>query len=89
VFSDLETRCVANILIAATDGLERIGEALAAAFRMTTLRSCISHLIRNSLDFASARSKGKKCKYLAQALRSVVAHVRAQHQRQQAPSALV
>ena len=50
VFNDLKTRGVADILIAVTDGLKGIPEALAAVFPATTLQTCIVHLIRNSLD---------------------------------------
>jgi putative transposase len=53
VFNDLKTRGVADILIAVTDGLKGIGEALAAVFPATTLQTRIVHLIRNSLDYAS------------------------------------
>ena len=47
VFNDLKTRGVADILIAVTDGLKGIGEALGAVFPATTLQTCIVHLIRN------------------------------------------
>jgi transposase-like protein len=67
VFNDLKTRGVADILIAVTDGLKGIGEALGAVFPATTLQTCIVHLIRNSLDFASWRDR----KLLAAALRPV------------------
>lgn len=53
VFNDLKTRGVADILIAVTDGLKGMPEALAAVFPATTLQTCIVHLIRNSLDYAS------------------------------------
>lgn len=53
VFNDLKTRGVADILIAVTDGLKRIPEALGTVFPATTLQACIVHLIRNSLDYAS------------------------------------
>ena len=53
VFNDLKTRGVANILIAVTDGLKGMPEALAAVFPATTLQTCIVHLMRNSLDYAS------------------------------------
>ena len=49
VFNDLKTRGVADILIAVTDGLKGMPEALAAVFPATTLQTCIVHLIRNSL----------------------------------------
>ena len=57
VFNDLKTRGVADILIAVTDGLKGIPEALAAVFPATTLQTCIVHLIRNSLDFASWKDR--------------------------------
>jgi len=67
VFNDLKTRGVADILIAVTDGLKGIGEALSAVFPATTLQTCIVHLIRNSLDYASWKDR----KLLAAALRPV------------------
>ena len=67
VFNDLKTRGVVDILIAVTDGLKGIGEALGAVFPATTLQTCIVHLIRNSLDFASWKDR----KLLAAALRPV------------------
>ena len=67
VFNDLKTRGVADILIAVTDGLKGIGEALDAVFPATTLQTCIVHLIRNSLDFASWKDR----KLLAAAIKPV------------------
>ncbi|WP_196481852.1 IS256 family transposase, partial [Burkholderia stagnalis] len=57
VFNDLKTRGVHDILIAVTDGLKGMPEALAAVFRATTLQACIVHLIRNSLDYASWKDR--------------------------------
>lgn len=57
VFNDLRTRGVSDILIAVTDGLKGIGEALGAVFPATTLQTCIVHLIRNSLDYASWKDR--------------------------------
>ncbi|MHB8493706.1 MAG: IS256 family transposase [Casimicrobiaceae bacterium] len=57
VFNDLKTRGVDDILIAVTDGLKGMGEALAAVYPATTLQTCIVHLIRNSLDYASWRER--------------------------------
>lgn len=67
VFNDLKTRGVADILIAVTDGLKGIAEALGAVFPTTTLQTCIVHLIRNSLDFASWKDR----KALAAALKPI------------------
>ena len=57
VFNDLKTRGVDDILIAVTDGLKGMPEALAAVFPQTTLQTCIVHLIRNSLDYASWKDR--------------------------------
>ncbi len=44
VFSDLKVRGVQDILIAVTDGLKGMPEALGAVFAATTLQTCIVHL---------------------------------------------
>ena len=67
VFNDLKTRGVADILIAVTDGLKGMGEALEAVFPATTLQTCIVHLIRNSLDYASWKDR----KALAAAIKPI------------------
>jgi putative transposase len=69
VFNDLKTRGVADILIAVTDGLAGMPAALEAVFPRTTLQTCIVHLIRNSLDYASWKDR----KPLAKALRPIYA----------------
>ena len=67
VFTDLRARGCDDILIAVTDGLKGMPEALEAAYPATTLQTCIVHLIRNSLEFASWKQR----KALAAALRLV------------------
>ena len=57
VFNDLKTRGVNDILIAVTDGLKGMPEAWAAVYPETTLQTCIVHLIRNSLDYASWKER--------------------------------
>jgi putative transposase len=74
VFNDLKTRGVQDVLIAVTDGLKGIGDALAAVFPATTLQTCIVHLIRASLEYASWKDR----KLLAAALRPVYSAVNAQ-----------
>jgi transposase-like protein len=69
VFNDLKTRGVTDILIAVTDGLTGMPAALDAVFPRTTLQTCIVHLIRNSLDYASWKDR----KTLAAALRPIYA----------------
>ena len=67
VFNDLKTRGCNDILIAVTDGLKGMGEALAVVFPATTLQTCIVHLIRNSLDYASWKDR----KALAAAIKPI------------------
>jgi putative transposase len=67
VFNDLKTRGVNDILIAVTDGLKGMSEALGAVFPATTLQTCIVHLIRNSLDYASWKDR----KALAAAIKPI------------------
>src|SRR5215208_5731297 len=67
VFTDLKTRGCHDILIAVTDGLKGMSEALAAVYPATTLQTCIVHLLRNSLDFANWKER----KPLAAALRPI------------------
>jgi putative transposase len=67
VFNDLKTRGVNDILIAVTDGLKGMPEALAATYPQTTLQTCIVHLIRNSLDYANWKER----KQLAAAIKPI------------------
>jgi len=67
VFTDLKTRGCQDILIAVTDGLKGMPEALAAVFPATTLQTCIVHLLRASLDFANWKER----KPMAKALRPI------------------
>jgi len=57
VFTDLRARGCEDILIAVTDGLKGMPEALEAIFPQTTLQTCIVHLIRHSLEYASYRDR--------------------------------
>ena len=64
VFNDLKNRGLADMLIAVTDGLKGMPEASSAVYPQTTLQTCIVHLIRNSLDYASwkdRRARGQPC----------------------------
>src|ERR671912_2091422 len=67
VFTDLKARGCQDILIAVTDGLKGMEEALAAVFPATTLQTCIVHLLRNSMEFANWKER----KPMAVALRAV------------------
>ena len=67
VFTDLKSRGCHDILIAVTDGLKGMSEALGAIFPATTLQTCLVHLLRHSLDYAGWKER----KGLALALRPI------------------
>ena len=74
VFNDLKTRGCNDILIAVTDGLTGMPEALGVVFAKTTLQTCIVHLMRNSLDYASWKDR----KALAGAIKPIYTAVSAE-----------
>jgi putative transposase len=67
VFTDLQARGCHDILIAVTDGLKGMSEALGAVFPATTLQTCIVHVLRHSLEFANWKQRAP----LAAALRPI------------------
>ena len=67
VMNELKNRGVGDILIAVVDGLKGFPEAINAAFPETIVQTCIVHLLRNSMSFASWKDR----KPIAQSLRSV------------------
>jgi putative transposase len=67
VFNELKTRGCNDILIAVVDGLKGLAEAIETAYPATTVQTCIVHLIRNSLDYATWKDR----KALAAALRPI------------------
>ena len=67
VMNELKNRGVADILIAVVDGLKGFPDAINAVFPQTVVQTCIVHLIRNSMSFASWKDR----KAVAQSLRSV------------------
>ena len=69
VFNELKTRGCQDILIAVVDGLKGLAEAIGTAYPHTAVQTCIVHLIRNSLEYASYKDR----KSVAAALRPVYA----------------
>jgi putative transposase len=67
VMNELKNRGVQDILIAVVDGLKGFPEAINAVFPQTVVQTCIVHLIRHSMDFASWKDR----KAVAQALKAV------------------
>lgn len=69
VMNDLRNRGVEDILIAVVDGLKGFLDAINAVFPETMVQTCIVHLMRNSLDFASWKDR----KELAASLKLIYA----------------
>jgi putative transposase len=57
VMNDLKARGVNDILIATVDGLKGFPEAIGAVFPQTIVQTCIVHLIRHSMGFASWKER--------------------------------
>ena len=57
VMTELRNRGVQDILIAVVDGLKGFPEAITSVFPKTVLQTCIVHLIRFSMHFASWKER--------------------------------
>src|SRR5438874_10468891 len=57
VMNELKNRGVEDVLIAVVDGLKGFPEAITAVFPQATVQTCIVHLLRHSLDFASWKDR--------------------------------
>ncbi len=57
VMTELRNRGVQDILIAVVDGLKGFPEAITAVFPKTVVQTCIVHLIRYSMHFASWKER--------------------------------
>src|SRR5438477_13100976 len=55
--NELKNRGVEDVLIAVVDGLKGFPEAITAVFPQATVQTCIVHLLRHSLDFASWKDR--------------------------------
>jgi putative transposase len=51
--NELKNRGVADTLIAVFGGLKGFPEAINAVFAKTVVQTCVVHLIRSSISFAS------------------------------------
>lgn len=71
VMNELKNRGVDDILIAVVDGLKGFPDAINAVFPETTVQTCIVHLLRNSMDFASWKDR----KDLARELKTIYAAI--------------
>ncbi|WP_224052114.1 IS256 family transposase, partial [Burkholderia cepacia] len=77
VVNDLKLRGVQDILIAVVDGLKGFPEAINTVFPETTVQTCIVHLIRNSLDFASWKDRKSAAAALKEIYRAPTAEAAA------------
>ena len=57
VMNDLKVRGIEDVLIAVVDGLSGFPEAIEAAYPDTLVQTCIVHLIRNSMAYASWKER--------------------------------
>jgi transposase-like protein len=57
VMTELKHRGVNDVLIAVVDGLKGFPEAISAVFPHAQIQTCIVHLIRASLDYASWKDR--------------------------------
>jgi putative transposase len=67
VMTELRSRGLQDILIAVVDGLKGFPEAITSVFPQTMVQSCIVHLIRFSMHFASWKER----RLIGAALRSI------------------
>lgn len=67
VFTELRNRGVRRVLIACCDGLEGLAEAIETIWPYVTVQTCVVHLIRASLRYASYTDRKK----LAAALKPI------------------
>ncbi|MBB6255417.1 putative transposase [Nitrospirillum iridis] len=67
VLNELKNRGVEDILLAVVDGLKGFPEAIAAAYPETIVQTCIVHLLRYSMEFASWKDR----KAVAGALKTI------------------
>lgn len=79
VMNELKSRGLEDILIAVIDGLKGFPEAIEAVFPQARIQTCIVHLLRYSMHFASWKDR----KALAEALKLIYRAPTAEHARQE------
>jgi len=82
VMNELKARGVTDVLIAVVDGLNGFPEAIESAFPQALVQTCIVHLIRHSMAYASwkerkAISKALKAIYQAESAEAAYAALEA------------
>jgi putative transposase len=64
MLTELRNRGVADVLITCCDGLKGLPDAIRTVWPQTTVQSCVVHLVRNSLRYASKKHWGQITKSL-------------------------
>jgi transposase-like protein len=59
MLTELRNRGVADVCIVCCDGLKGLPEAIAATWPLATIQTCVVHLVRNSLRYASKADRSK------------------------------
>jgi putative transposase len=59
MLTELRNRGVADVLIACCDGLKGLPDAIRATWPEVTVQTCVVHLVRNSLRYASKKHWGQ------------------------------
>jgi len=59
MLTELKNRGVADVLIVCCDGLRGLPEAIVATWPQATVQTCVVHLVRNSLRYASKADWGQ------------------------------
>ncbi|WKK27747.1 IS256 family transposase [Streptomyces olivoreticuli] len=67
ILGELKARGVGDVLVACCDGLPGLPDAINAVWPRTTVQTCVIHLVRSSLRYASKADHGK----LVPALRKI------------------
>lgn len=67
VMTELKSRGVQDVLLAVVDGLQGFPEAITTVFPHTTVQTCIVHLLRHSLAYATWKER----KSVAAALKTI------------------
>ncbi len=73
VMTELRNRGVEDILMAVVDGLKGFPEAITAIFPQTQVQTCIVHLLRYSMQFASWKERKEVAKALGPMYRAATA----------------
>jgi len=59
MLTEIKNRGVTDVLITCCDGLKGLPEAIRAVWDQTTVQTCVVHMVRNSLRYASKKHWGQ------------------------------